>query len=174
MRRRRPALRVHAVAQHLLGHSPAGVRDVVAAACTVALHYDPLQIELSGRDADAVRGSLAAGDAAPQRARSGSCCGDERAQIPVCYGAEFGEDLEAVARNHGLTPEDVIALHSAPLYRVQMLGFAPGFAYLAGLDTRIATPRRFNPAHAGTCRERGDCGGNSPPYIPSICPAAGI
>src|SRR5512137_2442629 len=40
------ALRVHAVAQHLFVHSPAGVRDVVAAACTVALHYDPLRIEL--------------------------------------------------------------------------------------------------------------------------------
>ena len=139
------ALRVHAVAQHLLGHSPVGVRDVVAAACTVALHYDPLQIQIEAQTqtpfealAQQVKQRLSELDPAAVPATS------ERV-IPVCYGADFGEDLEAVARNHGLTPGDVIALHSAPLYRVQMLGFAPGFAYLVGLDPRIATPRRPNP-----------------------------
>jgi inhibitor of KinA len=139
------ALRVHAVAQHLLDHPPAGVRDVVAAACTVALHYDPLQIQPVSEaqtpfDAlvQQVMQRLDLLDPAVAAAAS-------EHEIPVCYGAEFGEDLEAVASVHGLTPDEVIALHSAPLYRVQMLGFAPGFAYLAGLDARIATPRRPTP-----------------------------
>jgi inhibitor of KinA len=139
------ALRVHAVAQHLLRHPPPGVRDVVAAACTVALHYDPLQVDIVPPTqtpfealAQQVTQRLGALDPASAPATS-------EHEIPVCYGAQFGEDLEAVARAHDLTPEDVIALHSAPLYRVQMLGFAPGFAYLAGLDGRIATPRRATP-----------------------------
>lgn len=139
------ALRVHAVAQHLLDHPPAGVRDVVAAACTVALHYDPLQIEPmpeAQTPFDALvqqtmqRLDLLDPAAAPAASEH---------EIPVCYGTEFGEDLEAVASAHDLTANEVIALHSAPLYRVQMLGFAPGFAYLAGLDARIATPRRPTP-----------------------------
>jgi inhibitor of KinA len=139
------ASRVHAVAQHLLGRPPAGVRDVVAAACTVALHYDPLQIEPMPEAqtpfealVQQVMRRLDSLDPAAAPAAS-------EHEIPVCYGHEFGEDLEAVASGHGLTPDEVIALHSAPLYRVQMLGFAPGFAYLAGLDARIATPRRPTP-----------------------------
>ena len=139
------ALRVHAVTQHLLRHSPAGVRDVVAAACTVALHYDPLQVEIVTQTqtpfealAQQVTQRLSALDPATAPATT-------EHEIPVCYSAEFGEDLEAVAQTHGLTTADVIALHGAPLYRVQMLGFAPGFAYLAGLDARIATPRRSTP-----------------------------
>lgn len=60
--------------------------------------------------------------------------------------SEFlGEDLEAVASRHGLTADAVIRHHSAGDYRVYMLGFTPGFAYLGGLDPRIATPRRNEP-----------------------------
>ncbi len=65
--------------------------------------------------------------------------------IPVCYGGECGEDLDALARSCGLPPERVIALHAAPEYRVAMTGFAPGFPYLMGLDPRLATPRRRTP-----------------------------
>jgi inhibitor of KinA len=139
------ALRVHAVAEHLLRQAPAGVRDVVAAVCTVALHYDPLAVEPMPEAttsfealAQQVTRRLASLDAAagPLPAEF---------EIPVCYGGEFGEDLETLASVHGLSGDEVIALHSAPSYRVQMLGFAPGFAYLAGLDPRIATPRRSTP-----------------------------
>lgn len=66
-------------------------------------------------------------------------------EIPVTYGGEAGPDLETVAAHHGITPTDVIAWHTAPTYRVAMLGFAPGFAYLLGLDPRLATPRLATP-----------------------------
>lgn len=139
------ALRVHAVAAQLLAQPPAGVRDVVAAVCTVALHYDPLAFELTAELAtpfaalaEQVRATLASLDLAAGPAPA-------ELDIPVCYGGDFGPDLEALAQVHGMTGEEVIALHSAPLYRVQLLGFAPGFAYLAGLDERIATPRRPSP-----------------------------
>ncbi len=66
-------------------------------------------------------------------------------EIPVCYGGEFGEDLSFVAEYTGLTPEEVIQIHSSAEYLVYMLGFAPGFPYLGGMPERIAAPRRDTP-----------------------------
>lgn len=65
--------------------------------------------------------------------------------VPVCYGGDFGEDLAWVAETHGMTPDEVIALHSEGTYRVYMIGFTPGFAYLGGLPEALHTPRRENP-----------------------------
>lgn len=73
--------------------------------------------------------------------------------IPVCYGGEWGPDLDYVASEHGLTAEDVIAIHTSGDYLVHMIGFAPGFPYLGGLSEQIATPRRATPrlrVEAGT------------------------
>ncbi|MET3575002.1 5-oxoprolinase subunit PxpB [Bhargavaea ullalensis] len=66
-------------------------------------------------------------------------------EIPVCYGGEFGPDLPFVAEHNGLTEEEVIKIHSAGSYDVKMIGFAPGFPFLGGLDERIAAPRRPSP-----------------------------
>jgi len=66
-------------------------------------------------------------------------------EIPVCYGGENGPDLEAVAAHCGLTAAEVIGRHAAGDYVVDFLGFAPGFAYLSGMDPRLATPRLETP-----------------------------
>lgn len=66
-------------------------------------------------------------------------------EIPVCYGGEFGEDLPDVAAHAGLSEEEVVKIHSSRDYLIYMLGFLPGFAYLGGLDARIATPRLSTP-----------------------------
>ncbi len=63
-------------------------------------------------------------------------------QIPCVYN---GEDLAYVSTYNQLSVSDVIQIHSGTIYRVFMLGFMPGFAYLGGLDARIATPRRASP-----------------------------
>lgn len=65
--------------------------------------------------------------------------------IPVWYGDEAGPDLREVAIHTGLSVEEVIARHSAGSYRVAMLGFAPGFPYLLGLDPALTVPRRADP-----------------------------
>lgn len=67
------------------------------------------------------------------------------ATIPVVYGDEFGEDLEGVARQAGLTIEEMIGRHSGATYTVGALGFAPGFTYLVGLPPELATPRKDRP-----------------------------
>jgi inhibitor of KinA len=65
--------------------------------------------------------------------------------IPVCYGGEYGPDLEYVARHNHLTSEEVIHIHSNGEYLAYMIGFAPGFPFLGGLSEKIATPRRSSP-----------------------------
>ena len=66
-------------------------------------------------------------------------------EIPTVYGGEFGPDLGFVASHYNLSEEEVIAIHSGTDYLVYMLGFIPGFTYLGGMDSRIATPRLSSP-----------------------------
>ncbi len=66
-------------------------------------------------------------------------------EIPVCYGSEFGPDIETVARINALDIDQVIDLHSAREYLIYMVGFTPGFPFLGGLDKRLSTPRLENP-----------------------------
>lgn len=66
-------------------------------------------------------------------------------EIPVCYGGEFGPDLDDVAALHKITPEEVIRLHSSGTYLVYFMGFVPGFAYLGELPKELFTPRLPTP-----------------------------
>lgn len=66
-------------------------------------------------------------------------------EIPVTYGGIAGPDLEEVAALHSLSPAEVVDIHSSAIYTVDFIGFVPGFAYLSGLDPRIATPRLETP-----------------------------
>jgi inhibitor of KinA len=65
--------------------------------------------------------------------------------IPTCYGGAYGEDLEEVAALHHLSTDKVIEIHSAAIYKVYMIGFVPGFAYLGGMSAQLATPRKPTP-----------------------------
>jgi KipI family sensor histidine kinase inhibitor len=66
-------------------------------------------------------------------------------ELPVVYGGAAGPDLETVAAHAGLSLDDVVRIHSQALYTVYFLGAHPGFGYLAGLDSRLHTPRRSEP-----------------------------
>ena len=66
-------------------------------------------------------------------------------ELPVCYGGEFGPDLDFVATSHGLSQEEVIKLHSDPEYLVYMIGFTPGYPFLGGLPEALHTPRLDTP-----------------------------
>ena len=65
--------------------------------------------------------------------------------IPVHYGSEHGPDLDALADAKGLTPADVIERHAAREYRVCMMGFIPGFAFLSEMDAALQHPRHATP-----------------------------
>lgn len=67
-------------------------------------------------------------------------------RIPVCYEPEFSTDMDFVTRRLGLTREDVISLHVALRYDVYMIGFLPGFPYMAFVDSRLRVPRKEKPS----------------------------
>ena len=112
-----------------------GVRDVVSTYRSVAVHFDPLSIGRRNgpRHADAI-GRCAAGDLR-----------GKTVVIPVQYGGEMGPDLGEVAAFAGIGPDEVVARHTAARYRVFMLGFLPGFAYMGTVDEEMAMPRHATP-----------------------------
>jgi inhibitor of KinA len=65
--------------------------------------------------------------------------------VPVCYDAEFGPDLEDLAKHADISPEEVVRLHSSATYLVYFLGFSPGFAYMGGLPEKLHMPRLATP-----------------------------
>ncbi len=132
-----------AAAGKLRGLRLPGVTDVVPSFVAVAVHYRP---ESSGGPtyaqlAERIGQLLSEGIAA-------DALGGREIDIPVCYGGEHGPDLDAVAAAAGLTPDDVIQLHSQPRSMVFMLGFAPGHAYLGVHDPKLNIPRRPSPRTA--------------------------
>jgi KipI family sensor histidine kinase inhibitor len=115
-----------------------GVRDVVPAYGSFAVHFDPLHTEVSLLREVVARAAAAAPPPAEQARRT-------PVEIPVCYGGRFGPDLAALARWAGMHPDDVVVAHASREYRVFMLGFLPGFPYMATVDERIAMPRHGTP-----------------------------
>jgi len=65
--------------------------------------------------------------------------------LPVTYGGEYGPHMADVVAHTGLGIDDIVELHSSPVYPVYALGSHPGYCYLGGMDPRIATPRRKVP-----------------------------
>lgn len=112
-----------------------GVRDVVPTFRAVAVHFDP-----AATDAEHVERELRLASVAPVR-----ILGGRTHDVPVVYGGDSGPDLGAVAEWAGISEAEVIARHAAAQYRVYMLGFMPGFAYMGRVDERIAAPRRSTP-----------------------------
>ncbi|HEX5110262.1 MAG TPA: 5-oxoprolinase subunit PxpB [Vicinamibacterales bacterium] len=123
------------VAATLMQRQLAGVRDVVPTFRSVAVHFDPL-----AADVDAIRDALGSAVERPLAERAAA-----PVEIPVMYGGADGPDLEAVAAFAGVSEAEVIARHSRADYRVYMLGFLPGFAYMGPVDSAIAMPRRSSP-----------------------------
>lgn len=66
-------------------------------------------------------------------------------EIPVCYHHEYGRDLDYVSKCLNMSPEEIIQIHSRPVYEVYFLGFLPGFFYLGGMDKSLHIPRRSSP-----------------------------
>lgn len=117
-----------------------GVVDVTLAYSTVLAHVDP------ARASEEVLRAIARAIA---RAASGAGEGETRVGrevvIPVCYGGEFGPDLEDVARMGGMSAEEAAARHASGRYVVRFIGFAPGFGYLEGLPEGLHAPRLARP-----------------------------
>jgi KipI family sensor histidine kinase inhibitor len=133
--------RVHALAAGIEAARPPWLRDLVPAYASLALFVDASAF---GDDDPLARAEQWI-ERLPEPDQGSAPAQGRMHEIGVRYGGEHGPDLDAVAEHAGLSPRDVVELHAAREYRVAMLGFAPGFPYLLGLDPRIATPRLPTP-----------------------------
>lgn len=113
-----------------------GVTGLIPTYRALTVTYDCTRIRQS-RLREHLQRLLAEPDAAADPVRSW--------EVPVAYGGDHGIDLLWLSDHHQLAPQEVIRLHSAVSYRVYMIGFMPGFAYLGGLDERLHTSRRESP-----------------------------
>lgn len=124
--------RVIGFAEALKAAEVSGIEEIVTTYRSVTVLYDPRIISGSSMR-EQLRRSY---DAFSQDDRS-----HRRFVIPVQYGT-IENDLQDLATEKGLAPDDIISMHLAGQYRVYMIGFAPGFAYLGGLPEKLHTPRR--------------------------------
>ena len=134
---------VHAIVARIRATAPSWLRDLVPAYTSLGVFFD------SSIDADSARDWLHAQCLADIETTTAPP--SRIVEIPVCYGGAHGEDLDAAATELGIAPTELIARHSEATYTVAMIGFAPGFPYLGGLDPtlvlpRLATPRTRVPA----------------------------
>lgn len=126
---------VHAAAMRIRDAEIEGVEDVVPAYLAVSVFYDALRrsfAEMSGQVLDLLSRDSAAATVEPPRHHV----------IPVRYD---GIDLGSVAVATDLTPSQVVEIHCARTYTVDLLGFVPGFGYLSELDPKLRIPRREQP-----------------------------
>lgn len=137
--------RVLALFHVLMAESDPRIRNLHPAYSSLLVDFDPLQLshaELAERIRSAVNPPGATSPAELQTPHRYSA---RTITVPVCYEPAFGPDLEDVATHHGISQDDLIRLHTSPTYLVYFLGFSPGFAYLGGLDPKLATPRLATP-----------------------------
>lgn len=140
--------KVLAAQQSLVAAKIPGALEVAPAYTTVSLFYDPAGAIEAGAPIENVFGWLemqirkAIGKSEGIGAKLSKTSVIE---IPVCYDNEFGFDLEEVSRRAGLSPDEVVDLHSGAKYRVHCVGFIGGFPFLGGLPPKISTPRRETP-----------------------------
>lgn len=135
------------LASYLINSSPLrGITDVVPAYSSLSLHYDVAVVRSSHKTFNTAYSVLVdylhrilpgEYDLLPFQPRI--------IKVPVCYGAEFGPDLCCLARFRQMKIEDVVQIHTSRRYRVYMIGFMPGFTYMAEVDERIQIRRRSDP-----------------------------
>ena len=122
-------------------HIP-GVIEVAPAYTSIGVFYDPRRVVTASTDALFESLAEQIRQAVSRARRQKPAPAARLVEIPVCYDRAFALDLDEVATKSGLTPDEIVHLHCRQIYRVNCLGFTPGFPYLSGLPAALATPRR--------------------------------
>lgn len=119
-----------------------GISDIVPTFNTVAVHYQPLLFGASSylHFVKEIQKLLTREQINPHATTT-----PRLVDIPVCYGGQYGPDLNQVAQWADLSPEQVITLHSQSPAYVFMLGFAPGAPYIGLHDEKLNIPRHATP-----------------------------
>ncbi|WP_246358685.1 5-oxoprolinase subunit PxpB [Paenibacillus phytorum] len=143
--------KVHGLRDYIEKHPFLGMIECIPAFASVTVLYDPMKVRILNadhRESNNRSSYEIVVSIIEQMASSFEVSNHYEPrimEIPVCYGGEFGPDLEDVAAHNKIKPDEVIEIHSSGEYLVYMIGFAPGFPYLGGMSERISAPRRSSP-----------------------------
>ncbi len=138
--------KIQMICSYLEQYPKEWITEVIPAFTTIAIFYNPAMIAALSHTSSLpydyicaelrkIAAELNQETPIPQR----------MVEIPVCYGGEFGPDLEFVADINNISTSEVVRLHSSGEYLVHMIGFAPGFPYIGGMQAGIAAPRKKTP-----------------------------
>ncbi|WP_153796379.1 5-oxoprolinase subunit PxpB [Foetidibacter luteolus] len=136
--------RVMALYQHIANNAPEAVKDIIPAYTSVTVLYNMGQVKKQEPH------SIYQHMCRILENLLENCVWDRvvttsHMKIPVCYDVGIAPDIERMAEEKRLSVEEIIHIHSSPVYHVYMLGFLPGFAYMGTVDDRIATARLARP-----------------------------
>jgi len=129
--------RVRSMAMVMEQNAPEGVTEVIPTYRSLLIIYDPC-----GTNPAKLQKTLKTLEARLDEIKIPL---PDTVEIPVCYGGDFGPDIEVVAESNNLTVAEVIKLHCRPEYLIYMVGFTPGFPFLGGLSEKLYTPRLETP-----------------------------
>lgn len=136
---------VLAVYHYLRERKIAGVLDLIPAYTSLTLVYDLAMLIKKNPDQSVYTMMESQLQEAARLVTLDTATIPNRITIPVCYDLLLAPDLVELAALRQLSVEEVIQLHTAQTYRVYMIGFLPGFAYMGSVDARIRTARKANP-----------------------------
>lgn len=128
--------KVVSVVNSLTSNPIKGVTGWIPAYCSLMVSYDPMVIHY-----DQLESQLEEMSSAP----SGPAKAPREFNIPVCYGGEFGVDLEEVSKETSLSIKEIIDIHTSTQFRVYMLGFIPGFVYMGSIPPELNCSRKTTP-----------------------------
>jgi KipI family sensor histidine kinase inhibitor len=129
--------KVRALYTGIAAHCIKGIKDLVPSYRSLMIVYNPLGISLDSLQSELNEIWSTLDDARLPEPRT--------VEIPVVYGDKYGPDLEWVADYHKMTPQEVVRVHTQPLYQVYMIGFMPGYPYMGEVPDKIVSPRRKTP-----------------------------
>ncbi len=129
--------KVRAMARSVGKNKPKGVLEIIPTYRSLLLIYDPCLTNTY-----IIEHFM---DKLEKRTRNEDAPPSNIVEIPVCYGGDYGPDIDTVARTNNISVDEVIKIHSQSNYLIYMVGFTPGFPYLGGLSEKLFTPRLETP-----------------------------
>jgi inhibitor of KinA len=133
------------IQKRLLEQPFAGLKDVWVAYSSVTLIYDPVEVKKTYNPEKTIFSYISTLLQKVSSETDHHAASGRKMRIPVCYDQEYAMDLQALAEQKQLNPETIIELHTSKNYRVYMIGFLPGFSYMAEVDERLVIPRKPQP-----------------------------
>lgn len=122
-----------------------GVFDIIPAYSSITIYYDPVAVFPNDGEHTAFDVIAEKLESLTLKETIDAFAPPRTISVPVCYAPAFALDMDVIEQRNGLTREEIINLHTEKTYRIYMIGFLPGFAYMGEVDDKLVIPRKQEP-----------------------------